>query len=118
MMRCTFAICVGGTLMFLSACRTDSVRADVPALISNPGAASRAELRRVVSRALNSSAVTIADDALTSDSLLIIEPRRLTGRELGRPEHFRLVLSGSACALVHEETKSRFDLTETECVAE
>ena len=42
----------------------------------------------------------------------------LTGRDLGRPEHFRLVLSGSRCVLLHQETEARLQLTETSCVAE
>ena len=117
-MRSVRTITVVGALVFLCACKTDDVRHDVPAQIIDPTPESRAELRHVVSNTLGGRAVTIADDALTKDSLLIIEAKHLTGRDLGRPDHFRLVLSDSRCVLVHEESNARFELMETSCAAE
>lgn len=112
----TFAACL--VLLLLTSCKTGTVRDDVPALIVDPTTASRAELRRAVADALNIGEVTIADDALTRDSVLIIEPARLMGRDFRRPEHFRLVLSGSTCALVHQESGRRYELAATTCRAE
>lgn len=112
------AVAVVGALLILSACKTGAVRADVPARIINPTPESRAELLRVVSEALNGRVVTLADGALTNDSLLIIEPKHLSGRDLRKPEHFRLVLSGSRCVLVNQGTEARYELTETTCTAE
>lgn len=117
-MRYAHALTIVATIACLAACKTDAVRADVPARITNPTADSRAELLRVVRSALDGRDVTIADDALTTDSLLIIEPAHLTGRDLGRAEHFRLVLSGSSCILLHQESDSRLELTDTGCAAE
>ena len=117
-MRSVRTITVVATLVFLCACKTDDVRHDVPAQIIDPTPESRAELRHVVSNTLGGRAVTIADDALTKDSLLIIEPKHLTGRDLRRPEHFRLVLNGAHCVLVHEGTETRMRLTDTTCRAE
>ena len=65
-----------------------------PALIAAPTADSRAELTRVVSAAMNGQPVTLADDALTRDSVLTIERRTppgpqgraATGRTLEAPE--------------------------------
>ena len=110
------------TIFYLSACeagplRTD-MRADVPAHIVNPTFESRAELLQFVRQALNGSEVTIADDALTSGNLLIIEPKHLAGRDFRRPVHFRLMLSGSDCVLVHQGTDVRMELTQTTCAAE
>jgi hypothetical protein len=107
----------------LAACLTGSGLVDKPAVITRPTAESRAELVRVLSRALNGASVTIADDALTADGTLIVEraPHRdarglsLDGRETGRPEHFRLVKNGSRCVLVHESTGRRFRLAATTC---
>jgi hypothetical protein len=109
----------------LAACAARSAPRDVPALLVSPTAASRSELTRVVSRALGGAPVTLADDALTSDGTLIVErtPRRdaqgrlLVGRETGRPEHFRLVRSGSRCVLVLERTGKRYPLTAATCAA-
>jgi hypothetical protein len=116
------ALTVAG-LLGLAACATVSPQRDVPAVIASPTPESRAELLRVVSRALNGAPVTIADDALTHDSALIIERARargadgapLTGRDTGKPEHFRLVKSGSRCVLVHERTGKRYPLASASC---
>jgi hypothetical protein len=91
--------------------------------VTRPTEAGRAELLRAVTIALNGTPVTLADDALTHESLLIIEhahPRDahglpLNGRELGRPEQFRLVKSGSHCILVHQRTGKRYRLRSTTC---
>ena len=104
-----------GILCGLAACATGIVRADMPAYITEPTPESRAELERVVSRALGGKAVTISGDALTNDSLLIIEPKNLTGRDLGRPQRFMLVSSGARCVLVHQGTEARYVLRETVC---
>ncbi len=104
-------------------CQTSSAQEDVPALIAHPTAQTRAELLRALTEALDGATVTIADDALTRENLLIIErkPHRdlrgrpLSGRDLGRPEPFRLVRSGSQCFLVRERTGERWLLQKTTC---
>ncbi len=117
-MRLLKAISVVGMTLVISACKTDDVRQDVPARIIDPTPESRTELLHVVSSTLGGRTVTIADDALTKDSMLIIEPKNLTGRDFGKPDHFRLVISNSRCVLVHEESDARLELTETGCAAE
>jgi hypothetical protein len=110
-------------MLSLAACASMSGRRDVPAVLTNPTAESRAELVRTVSGTLHGAPITLADDALTRDSTLIIErtPRRsadgvpLSGRETGRPEHFRLVKNGSRCVLVHEGTGKRRTLKAATC---
>jgi len=97
---------------------------DRPALIVNPTAETRAALLQAVRSALGDAKVTLSDDALTRESVLIIERtarrdtagRRLQGRELGKPERFRLVKSGPSCVLIHERTGRRVPLEHTECV--
>jgi hypothetical protein len=86
----------------------------VPAVITDPTADSRA---------LHGEPLTLADDALTRDSTLIVERVRprdengapLLGRDTGRPERFRLVKEGSQCVLVHEGTGERYPLESTTC---
>ena len=117
-MRSLNSLSIIGVFLALAACKTAAVRADVPAHIVDPTPESRAELQHVVSSTLGGRAVTIADLALTQDSLLIIEPKHLTGRDLRKPDHFRLVLSDSRCVLVHLESDSRIELMETNCAAE
>jgi len=100
--------------------------ADVLARIVNPTAETRATLAKAVQSALDGATVTLAEDALTADSTLVIERAvrrdakglRIQGRELSPPERFRLVKSGGACVLVHERTGRRFPLVHTDCVAD
>lgn len=110
-------------LLCLTACATAATQPDVPAVITSPTRESRAEVIRVVSRALKGAPLTIADDALTRDGVLIIERARargpdgapLNGRDTGKPEHFRLVKNGSRCVLVHEGSGKRFTLASATC---
>jgi len=88
--------------------------AEVVAVIDQPTRESRAELARAVSSALNGVPVTLADDASTRDSLLIIE-RPLSGRDLGKPENFRLLKAGEQCTLVHERTGRHTTPASTTC---
>lgn len=97
---------------------------EVPALIVAPTAASRAALAAAVTAALHGAQVTIADDALTRSSTLIVErarPRdaaglRISGREVGAPERFRLGKRDGACVLLHERTGRAALLESTTCV--
>src|SRR5437773_2672473 len=63
-------------MLGLAACATAAGRPDLPAVLTNPTAESRAELARRVSGALHGAPITIADDALTRDSTLIVERAR------------------------------------------
>lgn len=98
---------------------------DVPALIVDPTPESRVEILRIVSSALKAANVTIAADALTRESVLVIERkpardsrgRRLSGRDYEKPERFHLVKRGSQCALIHARTNVRYELEDVECVA-
>ena len=95
-----------------------------PAVISAPTAESRAELARAVSAAFNGQPVTLADDALTRDSVLTIERRTpagdqgraATGRTLGTPERLNLVLRGTRCFLVHAADGREWELNQAQCV--
>ena len=107
-------------------CQTMTGNDDIPSIIVDPTAESRAELLGVVQDAMNGAPVRIADDALTTTSVLIIqrmpqkdlEGRPLTGRDLGRPEHFKLVANGDECVLMHEESGERRVLQRTRCKPE
>src|SRR5258708_21644966 len=98
----------------LWACASSFAQPEVAAVIDKPTRQSRAELARAVSSALNGAPATLADDALTRDSLLIIE-RPLSGRDFGKPENFRLLKAGEQCTLVHERTGKSTTLASTTC---
>lgn len=94
-----------------------------PAIITHPTAASRADLERAVSQAFHGAFVRLADDALTRNNLLIVgraqardeRGQPLNGRELGRPQHFRLLRRNSQCVLLHVETGHATLLAHTSC---
>jgi hypothetical protein len=105
------------------ACATAASRRDLPAVLTSPTPESRAELARIVGSALHGAPVTLAEDALTGDGTLIVDRAvartrdgvPLSGREMGRPERFRLVKRGSRCLLVHERTGRRWTLSAATC---
>jgi hypothetical protein len=107
----------------LTACRAGPGEPPVPALITHSTAASREDLELAVSQALGGAPVRLAGDALTRESLLIIgrAPARglngvpLNGRELGRPQHLRLIERGSRCLLLHLESGRARLLPHTRC---
>jgi hypothetical protein len=109
----------------LPACRAWPAQAGAPAIVIHPTAASRADLERAVSQSFHGAPVRLADDALTRDSLLIIGRAQardvrglpLNGRELEHPQHFRLILRGTQCVLLHLETGKARVLTHTACRA-
>jgi hypothetical protein len=95
-----------------------------PAIIASPTEQSRAELLRVVSAATNGQPVTLAEDALTRDSVLTLERRTppgaegraATGRTLEVPAQLKLVLRGERCLLVRIPDGREWQLTEARCV--
>ena len=122
MRRLTCVVSVAGTLL-VAGCHPRLAPPDEPAVLTSQTAQSHAELVRLVSAAMNGAPVTIAENALTADSMLIVERAQhhgakdmnLSGRETGRPEHFRLVKSGSRCVLVHQDTGRRWTLESATC---
>jgi hypothetical protein len=106
-----------------AACGTLAAQ-EQPAVIAAHTAESRAELTSVVSTAFNGQPVTLADDALTRESVLTIERstppgpqgRAATGRTLEAPERLNLVLRGQRCFLVREADGREWELTQARCV--
>lgn len=96
---------------------------ETSAVLTQPSSQTHAEIIKIVSAALNVPTVTIAADALTRDSLLVIERtpvrdaggRRLQGRELTQPEQFQLLHSKNKCVLLHVRTGARYELTGNVC---
>ncbi len=105
-----------------AACGTLSAQ-ERPAVIVAPTAQSRAELARVVSAALDGQAITLADDALTRESVLTVERRTppgaqgraATGRSLDVPTQLKLVLRGERCVLVRVADAREWSLDDTRC---
>ena len=111
-----------GSLLAAAACSTLSAQ-EQPAVVAAPTEQSRAELERIVASAMNGQPVTLADDALVSDSALTVERRTpagaegraATGRTLEMPARFDLVLRGSSCVLRAADGRE-WQLREARCV--
>lgn len=111
-------------LAALAGCKHVAPDADQPAVIVGPDDASRAALQQTVNAALGTE-VLLADDALTTTSLLVIErnpPQSMDipaqGRNMSTPIQIRLVTDGSRCILVDQRNGSRHVLDDTTCAAE
>lgn len=112
--------------LLTAACTAPNVQQDVPALLINPEPATLQEIERAVANATGGTKVTLAADALTKNSVLVIErgmqrgidrPPEL-GRDTGRPYHFQLVIDDSECMLLDRQTGQRWPLTDVECIEE
>jgi hypothetical protein len=116
---------IAALVVGIGACRTVATEHDKAARIIHADDASRAALQRAVNDALNTD-VTLADNALTESSLLIIErspPRSMQGvpaqgRNMDAPIQFRLVINGDDCILIDQRDRSRHNLENTTCEAE
>src|ERR1700738_3035004 len=126
-MRAILRASAAAALLSQVGCQTPRAQAappEVPAVIVHPTEESRAALAQAVSAALDGAPVTLADDALTKQSVLLLERGRrrdpdghpLSGRDLGMAERFRLLKRGDQCILVHEASARRFTLPATQCV--
>jgi len=112
------------TVIALAGCQSLAATDDIPAWITNPDNGSRAALQAAVNDALNTE-VALADDALTSSSILIIqrnpagslEGQPAQGRNMDMPIQFRLMISGGDCVLVDQRDQSRRILQNTSCRA-
>ncbi|MFC6632858.1 hypothetical protein [Microbulbifer taiwanensis] len=107
------------------ACNSQPAQGDEkPAVIAEATPQSHAELQRLVTEALGGAPVTLAEDALTRESVLVIErnppqdlqQRPLQGRNREMPKKFRLLLSGDRCWLERAADGERWELLEAKCV--
>jgi hypothetical protein len=126
-MKAIKTILCTGALALLGACNSQpALGGETPALIAESTPESRAELQRLVSEALGTDGVLLAEDALTRENTLIIErnppqdlqQRPLQGRNMEPPKKFRLLLSGDRCWLERESDRERWELLEAKCVPE
>ena len=116
---------IAALVIGVGGCRTVATDHDKAARIIHADDASRAALQRAVNDALNTN-VTLADNALTESSLLIIErspPRSMQslpaqGRNMDVPIQFRLVINREDCILIDQRDRSRYELENTTCEAE
>ena len=110
-------------LTVLVACQTISASEDVPAVIADPTEVSRADLRATLMEIFGERRITVAEDALTSTSLLVLEqgpqrtggPEDVSGRQMLPPLRLRLVKNGDDCVLVDLRDDSRHLLADTNC---
>lgn len=107
--------------MLLGCASVDAAPA-TPALISSPDAKARAEIRETISRALNGTRVTIANDAFTVRSTLAIDPPgahigAASGRIMAKPDHFDMQMRGNKCELVHRQSGEIYALKHVRCKA-
>lgn len=106
------------------ACASSASEKEKPAVLSISSPDIRAEITDVISKALHGSNVQIADNSLMETNRLIIERRNAVHkgitimiRDDPMPDHFRLMMSGKSCVLVHEQTGEAYPLNMAVCKA-
>jgi hypothetical protein len=111
-------------ILFFAGCKNVAPDADQAAVIVDPTDASRSALQVAVNEALGTD-VMLADDALTTTSILTVErkvPQSMSGspaqgRMMDPPVRFDLMTNGSDCVLVDSRDGSRYLLANTRCAA-
>jgi hypothetical protein len=109
----------------IASCASSSPAVEKPVVFDKPDAKSRLGLQNALCKFLGVSYVVLAEDALTHDSALIIEParirdfegRRLQGRETRVPERFHLIRGKKKdeCVLVYDRNNARTTLADAHC---
>lgn len=111
-------------LFALAACGATPVTVGTPAYITHPTPEGRIAIQQAVSVALHGTTVNVAEDALTGDGVLVIEPNGPLqpngpmsdgGRGRAVPERFHLVKIGESCVLVQDRTGNRTVLNGAVC---
>lgn len=114
---------IAAGLLALGACQSaDTTREPVSAVLVEPDAAVRAELKQRVSEALGAETF-LSSSALTESPVLIVERRphqRLDNQGVGerivdRPDHFELYRQGETCLLRHRQTERQWVLEYARC---
>ena len=114
-----------GAIIVLGGCSTMDFSKSEPALLAKSAGDIRPALKDAVSKALGGRRVALASNVLTTDSRLIIEPKMeprdpfgnpMSGRLLGRPDHFILKTANGECALMHEKTGEYYPLPGVACL--
>ncbi len=110
----------------LVGCSGNGIAPDVGAVRTSITPESKTELEEVLASATGNASVTLADDALASTSVLVLERQRSRsidqpmepGRDLGMPWRFQLVIDGRRCFLVDQASGLRWMLNTTTCEPE
>jgi len=99
-----------------------SENVDQAAVLSKSSVDVRAEIAEAVSKALNGRKVLISQNSLMDTNRLIIERRSamhqgisVMTRDMPMPDHFRLMMTGTSCVLVHEQTGETYPLSRVAC---
>lgn len=115
-------ILIALTAVFCTGCTTLPEPEMENAVLLNPSPETRAEITRVISKALGGRSVTIAPESFTTSSRLIIEPKIMfrsgypvQSRDAKKPDHFYLKTSNGTCRLYHQQTENLFDLDIVKC---
>lgn len=103
-----------------------AVAQELPAVVTAPSAETQATLQAAVSSLLGGTTVRLAADAFANSSLLTLEhaPRQTLDGQVagslvrGKPEQFKLLITGSRCGLLRIKTGERMSLQQLQCQPE
>ncbi|MDX3774607.1 hypothetical protein QE250_10825 [Chromatiaceae bacterium AAb-1] len=120
-----FAFCIMlPTASVLSGCQ-HSIAEPVPALLTNPSAATKQELQQQIQQLTDGPQVKLADNVFTTSHKLYIEQQVLVDERglplMGRHQQpvkiFSLLTDGSHCLLRHDASEQLVILQQVQCTA-
>lgn len=96
----------------------------VPAVLADDGTDYRPVIVKTVSEALGGRRINLTENALKTDSRLLLEPKTepmdpfgnpISGRILERPDNFTLRTVDGVCVLHHEDKDVYYTLADVNC---
>ena len=109
----------------LVACKTMPQQEPVKALLTEMTESTQLQIVKAVSTSMNGKSVKISENSFSSDNRITLMTNTeamhngnpINGRITERPQHYQLMLLGTACYLVHEETGTEYILEDVSCKA-
>ncbi len=109
----------------LVACKTMTQQEPVKALLLEMTESTQLQIVKAVSTSMSGKSVKISEDSFSTDNRLTVMTNTeamhngnpINGRITERPQHYQLMLLGSVCYLIHEETGTEYALEDVSCKA-
>lgn len=118
------AIVIIGLIFGLGGCVSTDFSKSVPAVLADDGKDYRPIIIKAVTEALGGRKISLTQNALKTDSRLLLEPKAepldpfgnpMSGRLRGKPDDFTLRAVDGLCILHHEDKDTYYPLSDVNC---
>ncbi len=109
----------------LVACKTMTQQEPVKALLIDMSDSTQLQIVKAVSTSMNGKSVRISENSFSKENRISVatnmtatfEGNPINGRVTELPQHYQLMMRGTACYVVHEETAIEYALENVACKA-